>query len=141
MVLTSTKNNEVQFQFLKDMRHTREQNMLRTFLGLKLKKTKNIWRLPSKKTCIWGMIGKRSVSFSKEAVTLSLMKRLSSYFYKFYKKLFVEKKIFFSEFYICEISHCFTGKKTIFTFTLQINENLVFFKKVKRISFTSLVAL
>ena len=38
------KNNEVQFEFLEDMRHAREslhlenKNMLRTFLGLKLKK-------------------------------------------------------------------------------------------------------
>ena len=43
MVLTSTNNNEVQFEFLKDMRHAREslhlenKNMLRTSLGLKLK--------------------------------------------------------------------------------------------------------
>ena len=44
MVLTSTKNNEVQFKFLEEMCHAREslhlenKNMLRTFLGLKLKK-------------------------------------------------------------------------------------------------------
>ena len=41
---TSTKNNEVQLEFLEDMRHAREslplenKNMLRTFLGLKLKR-------------------------------------------------------------------------------------------------------
>ena len=42
--LTSTNNNEVQFEFREAMRHAREslhlgnKNMLRTFLGLKLKK-------------------------------------------------------------------------------------------------------
>ena len=52
MVLTSTKNNEVQFEFL-DMRHAREslhlenKNMLRKIFRLKTEKTKNIRRLPS----------------------------------------------------------------------------------------------
>ena len=44
MVFDVNKINEVHFEFLEDMRHAREylhlenKNMLRTFLGLKLKK-------------------------------------------------------------------------------------------------------
>ena len=46
-------NKRIQLEFLEDMRHARisfhleNKNMLRTFLGLKLKKTKNIQRLPT----------------------------------------------------------------------------------------------